>query len=882
MSIPTTSSDLSGQLKKASEAAEACKVCGDENGKVHYGIVTCFGCKGFFRRTVKRQIEYTCRKSGNCTVDKLERNACRHCRYKKCLEVGMDPKAVRPDRDSTQRANLGRPKKKAPEEEREVGAGDGCMEPKEVYPLSLPSVRAIFSNINLLQGKRNEMRYDSIREVIEPELPRILHRRIIAMIDWTYQLFELMDYKNYEDAVELVRYGFAPMTVFTFCSNTARMTKRLDIISLNTFGYIQRDSYKNHFANNLAERCLDDLIEPLREFSLQEEEISLLKSIIALNPLIKGLSREGKAEILKLRNRLYETLYYVSRELHPNETASSRFGNLLMFMPIVMRIGETLVENVMSLYKQCKIGDMLLVDVLKGMKIKHYEPTPNVEPMPKDDDDDDVICVSPQRTPTSSSSSTTKSPGSSSSNAQTPSSSCKGELRHNSLKSPPEITAAQSSAPIAIQAHPNLAPSSSMPHDVLDTDLELALDYINDTSQIPNFNNPNFPQVQATPVHTNVQQLSRRSSLPYELDGHYSGPPTSSHNKSPSFFYSNQADTSYHPNQYQTQQTNYSNNTRHRPYYTIGKTSYQIPQKQMTNLQSDAQKNPTPGISNSGVYEIHYSMDNQHSEHNANEYQTMNQPVTTTTGQYFGDSEYTWSFNSPITQSNPQIPMVHAAAGANSHNSAIDYNCPQNSDFCFSPRKIIHGIFALRRGDEPGTGSRQQTMRTLILLGLVLAVTLCFVKADEPAKETGVEAAKPLEISESRDSGVIRTFKSRAARAKKAAKLRRARAIKARKARALRARKARLARLARWRKARAARLAKWRKARAVRRTKAIKARKFAQKRKQLRLKALRAKRAKAARFAKARRVAHRRKLLAKRKAAAHHRKARKANRKAHH
>lgn len=57
----------------------------------------------------------------------------------------------------------------------------------------------------------------------------------------------------------------------------------------------------------------------------------------------------------------------------------------------------------------------------------------------------------------------------------------------------------------------------------------------------------------------------------------------------------------------------------------------------MTNLQSDAQKNPISGISNSGVYEIHYSMDNQHSEHNANEYQTMNQPITTTTGQYFGD-----------------------------------------------------------------------------------------------------------------------------------------------------------------------------------------------------------------------------------------------------
>ena len=40
--------------------------------------------------------------------------------FKPSKLLGMDPKAVRPDRDSTQRANLGRPKKKAPEEEREV------------------------------------------------------------------------------------------------------------------------------------------------------------------------------------------------------------------------------------------------------------------------------------------------------------------------------------------------------------------------------------------------------------------------------------------------------------------------------------------------------------------------------------------------------------------------------------------------------------------------------------------------------------------------------------------------------------------------------------------------------------------------------------------
>jgi hypothetical protein len=32
---------------------------------------------GFFRRTLKRTKEYTCRYNGNCVVDKYERNSCR-------------------------------------------------------------------------------------------------------------------------------------------------------------------------------------------------------------------------------------------------------------------------------------------------------------------------------------------------------------------------------------------------------------------------------------------------------------------------------------------------------------------------------------------------------------------------------------------------------------------------------------------------------------------------------------------------------------------------------------------------------------------------------------------------------------------------------------
>ncbi|VDO11683.1 unnamed protein product [Brugia timori] len=66
-------------------------VCHDEASGRHYGVVACFGCKGFFRRTVRAGKNYVCRYEQKCKIDKAGRNVCRSCRFQKCLQVGMEP-----------------------------------------------------------------------------------------------------------------------------------------------------------------------------------------------------------------------------------------------------------------------------------------------------------------------------------------------------------------------------------------------------------------------------------------------------------------------------------------------------------------------------------------------------------------------------------------------------------------------------------------------------------------------------------------------------------------------------------------------------------------------------------------------------------------------
>uniref|UniRef100_H2YVZ0 Nuclear receptor domain-containing protein n=1 Tax=Ciona savignyi TaxID=51511 RepID=H2YVZ0_CIOSA len=73
-----------------------CKVCGDKSSGVHYGVYSCEGCKGFFRRTIHQKIKYrSCILDGACTVTKINRNRCQTCRFMKCLYVGMSKDAVK-------------------------------------------------------------------------------------------------------------------------------------------------------------------------------------------------------------------------------------------------------------------------------------------------------------------------------------------------------------------------------------------------------------------------------------------------------------------------------------------------------------------------------------------------------------------------------------------------------------------------------------------------------------------------------------------------------------------------------------------------------------------------------------------------------------------
>lgn len=78
-----------GNERAPPSPSQLCAVCGDTAACQHYGVRTCEGCKGFFKRTVQKGSKYVCLAEKACPVDKRRRNRCQFCRFQKCLMVGM-------------------------------------------------------------------------------------------------------------------------------------------------------------------------------------------------------------------------------------------------------------------------------------------------------------------------------------------------------------------------------------------------------------------------------------------------------------------------------------------------------------------------------------------------------------------------------------------------------------------------------------------------------------------------------------------------------------------------------------------------------------------------------------------------------------------------
>ena len=75
---------------------EECAVCHQSipKGRVHYGGVSCYSCRAFFRRNTQREELPISKGEGRCRITYMDRKQCSSCRYTTCIIIGMRPELV--------------------------------------------------------------------------------------------------------------------------------------------------------------------------------------------------------------------------------------------------------------------------------------------------------------------------------------------------------------------------------------------------------------------------------------------------------------------------------------------------------------------------------------------------------------------------------------------------------------------------------------------------------------------------------------------------------------------------------------------------------------------------------------------------------------------
>ncbi|XP_056418718.1 vitamin D3 receptor [Hyla sarda] len=120
-----------------------CGVCGDKATGFHFNAMTCEGCKGFFRRSMKRKAVFTCPFNGDCRITKDNRRHCQSCRLKRCVDIGMMKEFILTD-EEVQRKREMIMKRKEEEALRESQKPKISEEQQKIIDLLLEAHRKTF------------------------------------------------------------------------------------------------------------------------------------------------------------------------------------------------------------------------------------------------------------------------------------------------------------------------------------------------------------------------------------------------------------------------------------------------------------------------------------------------------------------------------------------------------------------------------------------------------------------------------------------------------------------------------------------------------------------------------------------------------------------
>ncbi|XP_036409875.1 nuclear receptor subfamily 2 group F member 6-like isoform X1 [Megalops cyprinoides] len=344
-----------------------CVVCGDKSSGKHYGVFTCEGCKSFFKRSIRRNLNYTCRSNRDCQIDQHHRNQCQYCRLKKCFRVGMRKEAVQRGRIPPSHASIS--PTSTPGSGGLVGGGGGgsggvggvggeFFNGQPVSELISQLLRAepypparFGPQYGGQQGGGSVMGIDSICELAA--------RLLFSTIEWARNIPFFPDLPVSEQ-VALLRLSWSEL----FILNAAQSALPLHVAPLlAAAGFHSAPMSAERVVSFMDQvRLFQDQVDKLTRLQVDSAEYSCLKAIALFSPDACGLTDPVHVESLQEKVQValteYERLHYPSQP--------QRFGRLLLRLPALRAVPASLISQ---LFFMRLVGKTPIETLIRDMQL---------------------------------------------------------------------------------------------------------------------------------------------------------------------------------------------------------------------------------------------------------------------------------------------------------------------------------------------------------------------------------------------------------------------------------------------------------------------------------------------------------------------------------
>uniref|UniRef100_A0A8C1R229 Retinoic acid receptor RXR n=1 Tax=Cyprinus carpio TaxID=7962 RepID=A0A8C1R229_CYPCA len=298
-----------------------CAICGDRSSGKHYGVHSCEGWKGFFKRTIRKDLTYTCRENKDCQIDKRQRNRCQYCRYQKCLAMGMKREAVQEERQR------GREK------------SDNEVESSSSFNEEMPVEKILDAELAVEPKTEAYMESSTGNSTNDPvtNICQAADKQLFTLVEWAKRIPHFSDLPL-DDQVILLRAGWNELLIASFSHRSVTVK---DGILLATGLHVHRNSAHSAGVGSIFDRVLTELVSKMKDMQMDKTELGCLRAIVLFNPDAKGLSNPSEVEAL--REKVYASLESYTKHNYPDQPG--RFAKLLLRLPALRSIGLKCLEH---------------------------------------------------------------------------------------------------------------------------------------------------------------------------------------------------------------------------------------------------------------------------------------------------------------------------------------------------------------------------------------------------------------------------------------------------------------------------------------------------------------------------------------------------------